>query len=188
MNKIEGWEYSSYLIGAMSKTKENDGGASFRENVQRELLGRGVFPINPAQLEKQKTGMTTMDAIEKINGWVSSGKRVLLKQTGRNIWKGKTIVAEDGNLIHICGDLDYVKLSDWITFVYPLGSKPLGTFFECGVSIDSNIPVYIITDIPKKDLGQSLILGVEAIDGIFFENLAQYLEFIDKTYSLKKGE
>jgi len=188
MNKITGYKYSSYLIGAMSITAEKDGGVASRVEVERELLMRNVFPINPAKLEAAKTGISAADAIEKIIGWVASGKRDLLHETGKSIWKGHNELNAEGNVIHIGGDLDYVKASDWLTFVLKTGDKPCGTYFEIGVAIDSNIPIYLITNIPKRDLPQSLILGIEAIGGEFFENLNQYLNFLDEKYKLKRKE
>lgn len=180
------YEYSTYLIGAMTNCNDNDGGVASRIQLEKELLLRNVLPINPATLEKQKTGVSAIEAIERLKGWVASGKRELIKKAGCRIWKGYDGVGEDGNIIHIGGDLDYVKVSDWLTFVLHKNDKPCGTYFECGVGIDYNIPIYLITNIPKKDLPQSLILGIEATDGEFFENLNQYFEFIDKRYNLKK--
>lgn len=188
MKKIVGYKYSSYLIGAMSITKEGDGGIASRAEVEKELLMRNVFPINPAKLEAAKTGISAADAIEKIIGWVASGKRELLQETGRQIWKGHNELSAEGNVIHIGGDLDYVHASDWLTFVLKVGDKPCGTYFEIGVAIDNNIPVYLITNIAKRDLPQSLILGIEAVGGEFFENLNQYLSFLDEKYKLKRIE
>ena len=188
MKKIEGYKYSSYLIGAMSITKEGDGGIASRVEVEKELLMRNVFPINPAKLEAAKTGISAADAIDKIIGWVASGKRELLQETGKQIWKGHNELNAEGNVVHIGGDLDYVHASDWLTFVLKVGDKPCGTYFEIGVAIDNNIPVYLITNIPKRDLPQSLILGIEAVGGEFFENLNQYLIFIDEKYKLHRKE
>ena len=182
------YKYSTYLVGAMSITAEKDGGIAKREEIYNELILRNVFPINPATLEKAKTGLTITDAIDKIKGWVSSGKRDLLQKTGKSIWKGYNAINEGGNVIHIGGDLDYVKVSDWITFVLHAKDKPCGSYFEVGVAIDNNIPIYLITDIPKRDLPQSLILGIEAIGGEFFDNQSQYFKFIDEKYKLKRKE
>ena len=182
------YQFTTYLVGAMSITAEKDGGIAQREDVERELLLRNVLPINPAKLESAKTGNTVADAIEKIKGWVSAGKRDLLHETGKNIWKGHDELSAGGNLIHIGGDLDYVHASDWLTFVLHQKDRPCGTYFEVGVAIDINIPIYLITDIPKRDLPQSLILGIEAVGGEFFDNLNQYLIYIDQRYHLKRKE
>jgi len=118
------YKYSTYLVGAMSITAEKDGGIAQREEVEKELLLRNVFPINPAKLEKAKSGMSAVDAIDKIKGWVSSGKRDLLHKVGKGIWKGYDTINEGGNVVHIGGDLDYVKVSNWLTFVLNEKDKP----------------------------------------------------------------
>lgn len=184
----EQYDYISYIIGAMTITAEQDGGIAKREDLCKELLLRNVLPINPAKLEQAKTGMDVGDAVDKIKGWIASGQRDKIQETGRRIWKGYTYEDTEGNLIHSCGDLDYTKESSFITFVLHEKDKPCGTFFECGVAIEHDIPIYLITKIPKKDLPQSLILGIESVDGEFFETLPQYLEFIDKKYKLHRIE
>lgn len=118
------WKYTTYLIGAMTCTAEKDGGIGKREEVEKELTDRNILAINPATLEKAKTGITAQDAIEKIRGWVSGGKRELLQETGRKIWKGYDGVNEDGNIIHVGGDLDYVKISDFVTFILHKLDRP----------------------------------------------------------------
>ena len=187
-NLEEQYKYCSYLVGAMTKTAEKDGGLAKREEVEKELLLRNVFPINPAKLEKEKSGLSAHDAIDKIIGWVASGKRDLLREIGRNIWKGYDGINEGGNIVHVGGDLDYVKVSNFITFLLHKDDRPCGSYFEVGVAIEHDIPIYLITDIPKKDLPQSLILGIEAVGVEFFENLHQYLAFLDEKYELKREE
>jgi len=180
------YDYISYLVGAMQFTAEKDGGQEKREDFVRELLLRGVFPINPVTLEKLKTGMSIKEATEKISGWIASGQREKLRECGRNVWKGKEGITEEGNIVHVAGDLDYTKMSNWITFILNKGDQPCGSYMEVGVAIDHDIPVYLITEIPKKDLKQSLILAVEAAYGEFFENPSQYFKFIDEKYHLKR--
>ncbi len=179
------YKYVTYIVGAMTITAEKDGGIAKREDICNELLSRGILPINPAKLESAKTGMDVNDAIDRIKGWIASGQRDKLKETGKKIWKGYTYIDKTGNLIHICGDLDYTKESSFITFVLHEKDKPCGSYFECGVAIDKDIPVYLITKIPKKDLPQSLVLGIEAVGGEFFETLNAYLKFIDEKYQIK---
>ena len=182
------YDHVTYLVGAMQFTAEKDGGQAKREDFINELLMRNVFPINPVTLEKLKTGMTVQEATEKIQGWIASGHRELIRECGRNVWKGRRGITEDGNIAHIAGDLDYTKMSDWITFILNKGDNPCGSYMEVGVAVDHNIPIYLITEIPKKDLKQSLILGIEAVNGEFFENPSQYYKFIDEKYKLKRKQ
>lgn len=184
----EVYSYTTYLVGAMSKTAEGDGGISKREFLSKEFILRNILALNPATLEKAKSGYSAKEAIEKVIGWISSGKREKLQEVGRKIWKGEDRLDETGNLVHIGGDLDYTKKSDFIVFILDKNDSPCGSYFEVGVGIDHNIPIYLITPIPKKDLPQSLVLGIEAVGGEFFENEHQFLEWLDREYKLKRKE
>lgn len=58
-----------------------------RAEVEKELLLRNVYPINPVTLEASKTGMRTEGVKTKMIGWIASGNWGLLenkqKQFGR---------------------------------------------------------------------------------------------------------
>jgi hypothetical protein len=182
------YDYVTYLVGAMTQTAEKDGGISKREFLNKELELRNVLALNPATLETAKTGMGAKEAMEKVAGWIAGGKRDKLREAGRKIWKGENRVDEKGNLIHIAGDFDYTKQSDFITFILDVGDQPCGSYSEVGVALDHDIPIYLITPIPKTQLKQSLVLEVEASYGEFFENERQYLTWLDEKYNLKRKE
>ena len=171
----------------MEKTAQKDDGSSKREVYEKELLLRNVYPINPCKLEKQKTSMTTDDLKIKMKGWVESGNLILFNEKAIEIWCGSDLVTEEG-LIHIPGDMDYVRMSDWITCVYNKGDSPVGTFFEIGIAMYFKIPVYLITDVNKTDLPKSLLQGIAVTKGEIFYNSNQYFKFLDKEYSLKRKE
>ncbi len=177
----------TYLIGSMEKTAQKDDGSSKREIFEKELLLRNVYPINPCRLEKQKTTMTTDDLKTKMKGWVEGGCWDLFNEKAIEIWCGTDTVTEEG-LIHIPGDIDYVKMSDWITCIYNKGDSPVGTWFEVGIAMYFKIPVYLITDINKTELPKSLLQGIAVTKGEVFYNSNQYFEFIDKEHKLKRKE
>lgn len=181
------WIYTTYLIGSMEKTAEKDDGSSKREIFDKELSLRGVYPINPCKLEATKTGMCTDDLKVKMKGWVESGNWELFKEKANEIWKGKDFVDDEG-LVHIPGDMDYVKMSDWLTCIYNKGDQPCGTFFECGIAMEHNIPIYLITDVIKRDVPKSLLQGIYVSGGEVFNSIKDYFEFIDKEYGLKRKE
>jgi len=181
------WQYTSYLIGSMEKTAQNDDGSSKREIFDKELLLRGVYPINPCKLESSKTGMCTDDLKIKMKGWVESGNWDLFKEKADEIWKGKDFVDEDG-LIHVPGDMDYVKMSDWLTCIYNKGDSPCGTYFECGIAMYLKIPIYLITEVIKRDVPKSLLQGVFVSGGEVFNSPKEYFDFIDDAYDLKRKE
>lgn len=182
----EKYKYLSYLVGSMQTTAEGDCGQSKRELVEQALIARNVYPINPVRLERSKTEMNSEELNKKMVGWIASGNWELFKEMAWYIWKGKSTVDEKGQITHIPGDIDYVKMSDWITFTLNKGDSPCGSFAECGIAMDLNIPIFVITDMPKKELRQSLLQMVEVSNGEVFMNLHDYLVHIDKIYKLKK--
>ncbi len=184
----ERWDYSTYLIGSMEKPAEKDDGSSMREDVEKELILRDVYPINPVKLETSKTGMSVEEAKEKMTGWISSGNWEKFAEVSKKIWMGEDVVLEGGALAHLMGDMDYVIASNWITMSYRKGDQPCGTFAEVGVAVYKGIPVYLITNFIKRDLPKSLLQLILCTEGEVFENLHQYLEFIDKKYKLRRKE
>lgn len=184
----EQFKYITYLIGSMEICVEKDDGTEKRKLVTKELLLRRVYPINPVILEASKTGMKSEEIKEKMIGWISSGNWILFKERAKEIWKGKKYIDGKGDLVHIPGDIDYVLMSDWLTFNYSKGDKPCGSFFECGIALEHSIPIYLITDMPKKELPKSLLQGILISEGEVFNTLNEYLIFIDEKYHLKRKE
>ena len=184
----EKYKYTTYLIGSMEKTAEKDDGSEKRAGVEKELLLRDVYPINPVKLESMKTGMSTDQIKEKMGGWLASGNWDLFKARAQEIWQGKDSIDENGSLNHIPGDIDYSLMSDWITFTFNKGDSPCGSYAECGIAMEHNKPIYLITDMPKKELPKSLLQMVLITEGEVFENKSQYLDFIDGKYKLKRKE
>jgi hypothetical protein len=182
------YDYTTYLIGSMEKTAEGDDGTAKRADVEKELYLRGVYPINPVKLEAGKTGMTTNELKEKMVGWITSGHWDLFAEKSKEIWMGSDAELENGALVHVMGDVDYVLMSDWITMSYNKGDAPCGTFAEAGIALEHHIPIYLVTNLIKRDLPKSLLQIILASGGEVFETLNQYLEFIDKEYKLKRKE
>lgn len=182
----EQYKFITYLIGSMEVCAEKDDGTEKREGVEKELLLRNVYPINPVKLEKSKTGLRTEEIKEKMAGWVASGNWGLFTERAKEIWKGKQYIDGKNELVHIPGDIDYVLMSNWITFTLQKGDKPCGSYFEAGIALEHDIPIYLITDMPKKELPKSLLQGILVSGGEVFNTLNEYLKFIDEKYKLKK--
>lgn len=185
------FKYTSYLIGAMQITAEGDTGETKREKIEEELLLRDVFPINPATMETIRTGMGSKELGEKMRGWIASGNWELFKKYGDLIWKGKDEIKEiDGklNTVFLSGDCHYVEISDWITAIFNKGDSPCGTFFEAGYAYKLGKPIYLITDVPKKDLKMNFLVWVVGSGGEVFPNKTQYFNFIDEKYGLRRKE
>jgi len=188
MCHIPNYKYITYLIGAMEKTAEKDDGSEKRAKVEEELILRNVYPINPVKLEATKTGLSTDEIKEKMTGWVASGNWELFEERSKEIWQGKDNLSEKGELIHTPGDIDYCLMSDWLTFKYNKGDMPCGSFAECGIAMEHKIPIYLITDLAKKDLPKSLLQMILITKGEVFNTLPQYLDFIDSKYKLHRKE
>ena len=184
---MEKYKYKTYLIGSMEKTAEKDDGSSKREIFEKEFLLRDVYPINPVKLESSKTGMSTDEVKEKMKGWVAGGSWDLFRKHAINIWKGVD-KEENGQLLHIPGDVDYVLMSNFLTFSFNKGDMPCGSFGEAFIALEHNIPVYLITDINKGDLPKSLLQCIEASEGEVFNTVNKYFEFLDLKYKLKRQE
>jgi hypothetical protein len=180
--------YTTYLIGSMEKCAEGDDGSEKRAGVAKELLLRDVFPINPVKLERSKVDMETEELKEKMSGWIASGNWELFREYAEKIWKGIDGIDQHDNLYHIPGDIDYVKQSDWITFTLNKGDVPCGSYAECGIAMEHMKPIYLITNVSKKELPKSLLQMICVTHGEVFNTLNHYLEYIDKTYDLKRKE
>jgi len=180
------YRYITYLIGSMEVCAEKDDGSGKRVEVEKELLLRSIYPINPVTLEASKTGMKTGEVKEKMIGWVASGNWELFKESAKGIWKGAQYIDGKAEIIHVPGDIDYVLMSDWLTFTLQKGDKPCGSFFECGIALEHNIPIYLITKMPKKELSKSLLQGILVSGGEVFNSLKDYLNFIDTKYKLRE--
>jgi len=183
----EKYKYITYLIGSMEKTAEKDDGSSKREVFEKEFLLRDVYPINPVKLESSKTGMSTDEVKEKMKGWVAGGSWDLFRKHAKSIWLGID-KEENGQLIHVPGDVDYVLMSNFLTFSYNKGDNPCGSYGEAFIALEHRIPVYLITDINKTDLPKSLLQCIEASEGEVFNTLNKFFEFLDQKYKLKRKE
>lgn len=186
---MEGFKYTTYLIGSMETTAEGDFGERKRERIVKSLLERKIFPVNPCTSELQRTGMDSTEMSEKLIGWVAAGHWDKFVEYTDLIWKGKKLVERDDkgrvNLLLYPGDIHYVEISDWITALYSKGDSPCGTFGEAFYAYLLNKPIYLITDCPKKELKKSFLGWVLASGGEVFDNNNQYLEYVDKKYELK---
>ena len=185
LDSFGNYDYISYIIGSMENTAEGDGGEKKRVTIVEELKKRRVFPINPCTLEMSKVGMNATEFKNQMRKWKSEGDFSEYKKASRLIWKGKDIINEKGELIHIPGDFDYVYMSDFITFMLHKGDQPCGSYGEAFCAFNIEKPVYLITNIPLMDLKDSLTQSIFGSGGYIFETENAYLNFIENEYNLK---
>lgn len=187
-NILPDFRYTSYLIGSMETTAEGDGGGTKRKLIEKELLLRGVYPINPVTLEKAKTGMSIEKAKEHMDTWLKENNIPAFKDNSIKIWKGIDILDKKGNLTHIPGDIDYVLMSDFLTCMYSEGDAPCGTFGETFIAFEHNIPVYLITPIDTLKLPKSFLQAIFGGGGAVFTDIGHYLNFIENKYNVIRKE
>ena len=68
--------------------------------------------------------METVELKTKRKGWVAGGHWKCYGKTSSDIWRGRHVITDEGDLIFICGDFHYVKISHFITAVVNKGDHP----------------------------------------------------------------
>lgn len=191
---INNW-IKTYLIGAMSKTQEKDGGAGWRQSLQAELEkrvdveGNPIFIFNPCNEEQNKVGLNPLDYHKKINGWLNAGHNDKVAEGSDLIWEGKYYIVLDENgkpfLKVIPGDDFYVENSNFLICKINPGDGPCGTFYEAGYCRKLKKPIYVLQTMKREDYPESFVGWVFSSGGGFFPNQVQLLEFLDKKYRLE---
>lgn len=196
MSEIINPYIKTYLIGPMEKTKAGDSGRGWRDKIRPELEalvdvdGNPIYVFDPTREEQCKVGMETKLFHKKMIGWIASGNNDKVAEGTTLIWKGKTHLEpmEDptqSKLIHIMGDIDYVRNSNFLIMRMEEGDTPCGTFMEAGIALEHNIPIYVIQTMTRESYPVSFTGAVFASKGGFFDNPTQLLEFLMTTYKLK---
>jgi hypothetical protein len=193
-NNINNW-IKCYLIGPMEAVAKKDGGRGWRTNLSINLKNlvdensNSIYVFDPTLEESNKTGMESETLHAKIRGWLASGNNDLVKEYATLIWKGKTYLekTEEGQarLIKIMGDVDYVVNSKFLIARMEKGDSPCGTFFETGIALEHNIPIYVLQTMPRTDYPGSFCHAVFTTNGGFFNSEAELIDFLIKKYNLK---
>lgn len=197
MSEIINPYIKSYLIGPMEKTKAGDSGRGWRDKIRPELEnlvdsnGNPVYVFDPTREEQNKVGMETKMFHKKILGWIAGGNNDKVAEGTTLIWKGKSYlepISDDptqSKLIHIMGDIDYVRNSTFLIMRMEEGDAPCGTYMETGIALEHNIPIYVVQTMPRENYPVSFTGAVFASGGQFFNNPTQLIEFLQTTYKLK---
>lgn len=187
----------TYLIGPIEKVQSNDFGRGWREKITKELDkrvdpdGNPVHVFDPTLEESQKVGYPAKEFHAKMEGWIASGNIDKVREGMDIIWRGKTYtkpiegVEGQAETIHIMGDIDYLRNSDFIIARLEEGDHPCGTYFEAGLCFERRIPIYLIKTMALSKYNKSFLGWVLGSNGEIFDNNTQLLEFVDKKYKLK---
>jgi len=194
--KIINSHLKCYLIVAMESTGAKDEGRGWRDRLRPELIsrvdsnGNHLYVFDPTLHEEKKVGMCTKEFHKKLGDWLSSGQRDKIKEGMDFIWRGKSFLKPDekggeDELVHVLGDIDYVRNSDFIILHIGENDRPCGTYAEAFLAYERKIPIYLIQTMALNKYNKSLLGWVLGSNGDIFPNQKQLIEFLDKKYNLK---
>lgn len=186
-----------YLCGPMESVANNDGGRGWRDKLRPELESRidlnnnPVYVFNPCDTEKEKVGYSIEEFHSKLHGWVSGGCRDKVKEYMDIIWRGKTFLrlnqeTKKEELTTLIGDIDYTRCSNFIVLRLEENDRPVGTYGECMLAYERNIPIYMLQTMALTKYSKTLLGWIFGSGGEIFKTQNELLEFIDKKYNLKK--
>lgn len=190
MDQIINTYIKCYLIGPIEQTKAGDSGTGWRDKLKPELEslinsdGNPLYVYDPCAEEANKIGFSPKEFHKKLKGWLASGNNDKIAEGSNLIWKGKSYL-EEGKLIHILGDIDYVRTSKFLIMRMEEGDTPCGTYMEAGIALEHDIPIYVIQTMPREKYPISFVGAVFATNGKFFDNPTQLVEFLITEYKLK---
>ena len=185
-----------YMCGPMESTLSNDGGRGWRDKLRPEFEkrvdenGNSVYVFDPTLAEFEKVGYSIEDFHAQLQNWVACGKKDKIKEYMDIIWRGKSFLRfnEDSKkeeLITLIGDIDYTRYSNFIILRVEEGDKPVGTYGECIIAYERNIPIYLLQTMALNKYSKTLLGWVLGSGGDIFKTQSELLEFIDKKYNLK---
>ena len=186
-----------YVIGPMEKVAANDSGRGWRDKLRPELeslhdkFNNPLYVFDPTKEEQNKVGVEPKTFHKKLKGWLASGNNDLIAEGTDLIWKGKTYLesageGKDPRLVHIMGDIDYTVKSNFLILRMEEGDAPCGTFGEACLGFMNKIPIYVLQTMSRDKYPITLVGWVFASGGGFFQNQTELIEYLMKTYNLKK--
>ena len=196
MEKIINDYIKCYLCGPMESVANNDGGRGWRDKLRPQLEQRvdlnnnPVYVFNPCDTEKEKVGYSIEEFHSKLQGWVTGGYRDKVKEYMDIIWRGKTFLklnkqTNKEELITLIGDIDYTRCSNFIILRLEENDHPVGTYGECMIAYERNIPIYMLKTMPLTKYSKTLLGWIFGSGGEIFKSQNELLEFLDKKYKLK---
>jgi len=191
---------TTYLAGYIETNPENAKG--WRDEIKEKLHNPKLLIYCPLTYESLKTGRHAPEQIKYIIGLKSGGHWEYFKEEMKKIWWGIVrpgrnrfeIMKQfqyrkmiDGNSeadLKVWGDFEAVARSNFIILYYKHDKPTWGTPAEAFEAFLLDIPIYIISDVPKRDMNSSLLWWVLETKGEVFYKLDDCVNFIKDKYKL----
>jgi hypothetical protein len=191
---------TTYLAGFIEANPS--GSKGWRDEVKEKLVSDKLLVYCPIAYESKKTGKATGENVKYVTGLKQGGYWDKVKEEMSKIWWGnirpeknryevikqlqyKALI--EGNQLRdldFWGDFEAVARSSFIIVYYKKGVESWGTPAEALIAFFLNIPIYVISDVPKTEMNTSLLWWVLETEGEVFYKLNECTTYIKEKYKL----
>jgi len=191
---------TTYLAGYIENNPKDAKG--WRDEIIEKLSSPNILIYCPIKYEAYKTGKQAPEMVQYITGLKQGGHWEVFRHEMRSIWFGNVdpkhyrfeILKQfqyrkiiDGNHredLGYWGDFEAVARSDFIIVMYKHNEPSWGTPAEALTAFFLNIPIYVISDVPKTKMNSSLLWWVIETGGEVFYKLDDCVQYIKKEYKI----
>lgn len=192
--------YTTYLAGYIESDVQ--GAVDWRSDILIKLESPNILVYCPIKYEAQKTGRAAGEHVKYVTGLKQGGRWELFTEEMKKIWLGSVrpgrnrfeIIKQfqyrkfiDGNRardLPFWGDFEAVSRSDFIILNYKHEKPSWGTPAEATVAFFLDIPIYVISDVPKTKMNSSLLWWTMETQGDVFYKLDDCVKFIKEKHKL----
>ncbi len=193
-------KFTTYLAGFIEASP--DTASDWRDIILKELDRPDTLIYCPMKFEAMKTGKPAGEHVKYCQGLKQAGIWNSFKHEMRKIWYGHVkpgvnrydIIKQfqylsiiNGNkeedLKHF-GDFEAVARSNFIIVNYKASIPTWGTPAEALEAFFLNIPIYVISDVPKTKMNSTFLWWVLETKGEVFYSLNDCVKFIKEKYKL----
>jgi hypothetical protein len=191
---------TTYLAGHIENNPKT--AVNWRAEVLQKLESPNVLIYCPIKYEAMKTGKAAGEHIKYVIGLKQGGHWETFKEEMKKIWWGgvrpgknrfevmkqfqyKKIIENNRERdLPYWGDFEAVSRSDFIIVNYKKEVPSWGTPAEALTAFFLDIPIYVISDVPKTSMNSSLLWWVVESGGEVFYKLDDCIKFIKEKYKL----
>lgn len=191
---------TTYLAGFIESDVK--GAVDWRQEILQKIESPNMLVYCPIKYEAMKTGRPAGEHVKYVTGLKQGGRWELFMEEMRKIWLGQVrpgrnrfeVIKQfqyrkfiDGNKqsdLPMWGDFEAVSRSDFIIVNYKHDKPSWGTPAEATTAFFLDIPIYIISDVPKTKMNSSLLWWVLETGGDVFYKLDDCVKFIKEKYKV----